>query len=148
MLCREWRCSWSSADRRCSNYIWVIDNFIAYQGATYIRGFMVTWIWPLGANLNEIGIKMSSAKWQKFCLILDACRLLWFDIHKTTQNHTKWNYLKIWICLFVGMLLQLINNHVSANLAPKDYFDGLVKDCSISIANALEILPSCTKSSI
>ena len=26
---REWRCSWSSADRRCSNYIWVIDNFIA-----------------------------------------------------------------------------------------------------------------------
>ena len=27
---RGWRCSWSSADRRCSNYIWVIDNFIAY----------------------------------------------------------------------------------------------------------------------
>ena len=27
---REWRCSWSSADRRCSNYIWVIKNFIAY----------------------------------------------------------------------------------------------------------------------
>ena len=39
MLSREWRCSWSSADRRCSNYIWVIDNFIAYWGATYIRGF-------------------------------------------------------------------------------------------------------------
>ena len=29
-LSREWRCSWSSADRRCSNYIWVIGNFIAY----------------------------------------------------------------------------------------------------------------------
>ena len=26
---REWRCRWSSADRRCSNYIWVIDNAIA-----------------------------------------------------------------------------------------------------------------------
>ena len=38
MLSRDWRCSWSSADRRCSNYIWVIDNFIA---AAYIRGFMV-----------------------------------------------------------------------------------------------------------
>ena len=37
---REWRCSWSSADRRCSNYIWVIDNFIIL-GAAYIRGFMV-----------------------------------------------------------------------------------------------------------
>ena len=26
----EWKCSWSSADRRCSNYIWVINNLIAY----------------------------------------------------------------------------------------------------------------------
>ena len=41
MYRQEWRCSWSSADRRCSNYIWVIDNFIAYYGAPYIRGFMV-----------------------------------------------------------------------------------------------------------
>ena len=39
VLSWEWRCSWSSADRRCSNYIWVINNFIAYLGATYIRGF-------------------------------------------------------------------------------------------------------------
>ena len=29
LLGREQRCSWSSDDRRCSNYIWVIDNFIA-----------------------------------------------------------------------------------------------------------------------
>ena len=29
-LSREWRCSWSSDDRRCSNYIWVINNFIAH----------------------------------------------------------------------------------------------------------------------
>ena len=26
----EWRCSWSSADSQCSNYMWVINNFIAY----------------------------------------------------------------------------------------------------------------------
>ena len=37
MLSREWRCSWSSADRWCSNYIWVIKNWIAHKGATYIR---------------------------------------------------------------------------------------------------------------
>ena len=37
VLSREWRCSWSSADRRCSNYIWVISNFNADQGAAYIR---------------------------------------------------------------------------------------------------------------
>ena len=42
VLSREWRCSWSSADRRCSNYIWVINNFIAYYGVTYIRGFTVS----------------------------------------------------------------------------------------------------------
>ena len=30
VLSREWRCNWSSADRRCSNYIWVIHIFVAY----------------------------------------------------------------------------------------------------------------------
>ena len=29
VLSLEWRCSWSSSDRRCSNYTWVINNFIA-----------------------------------------------------------------------------------------------------------------------
>ena len=28
VLSWEWRCSWSSADRRCSNYIWVINNLV------------------------------------------------------------------------------------------------------------------------
>ena len=39
MLSWEWRWSWSSADRRCSNYIWVINNFIANSGASYIKRF-------------------------------------------------------------------------------------------------------------
>ena len=29
MLSRKWICSWSSAGRRCSDYIWVINNLIA-----------------------------------------------------------------------------------------------------------------------
>ena len=37
----EWKCSWSSADRRCSNYIWVINNLIAHKGAVYIRDLTV-----------------------------------------------------------------------------------------------------------
>ena len=41
VLSGEWRCSWSSADRRCSNYIWVINNLIAYKGAAYIRDLTV-----------------------------------------------------------------------------------------------------------
>ena len=30
----ELRCSWSSPDRRCSNYIWVINNFIAFYSVS------------------------------------------------------------------------------------------------------------------
>ena len=41
LLSRDWRCTWSSTNRRCSNYIWVISNFIAYYGMTYIRSLMV-----------------------------------------------------------------------------------------------------------
>ena len=44
MLSREWRCSWSSADRRCSNYIWVINNLIAQSSASYIRDLAVIFI--------------------------------------------------------------------------------------------------------
>ena len=54
LLSREWRCSWSSVDRRCSNYIWVIDNFIAYYGASYIRGFTVTFINFIWTNPNFV----------------------------------------------------------------------------------------------
>ena len=37
VLSRKW-CSWSSADRRCSNCIWVMNKFIAYKGAPHIKG--------------------------------------------------------------------------------------------------------------
>ena len=33
VLGREWRCSWSSAYKRCSKYIWVVNNYFAYYGA-------------------------------------------------------------------------------------------------------------------
>ena len=41
VLSWEWRCSWSSACRCCSNYIWVINNLIAYWSASYIRDLTV-----------------------------------------------------------------------------------------------------------
>ena len=53
VLSREWRCSWSSADRRCSNYIWVIDSLIAYQGASYIRDLTVTFKWFSMLRVNS-----------------------------------------------------------------------------------------------
>ena len=42
VLCCEWRWSWNSADRQCSNYIWVINKFIIYKGASTIRDLTVT----------------------------------------------------------------------------------------------------------
>ena len=50
MLSREWRCSWSSADRRCSNYIWVINNLIAYLSASYIRDLTVRGVFTCAGN--------------------------------------------------------------------------------------------------
>ena len=52
VLSREWKYSWSSSDRRCSNYIWVINNFIAYKGASYIRGITVHW-YSFSADINK-----------------------------------------------------------------------------------------------
>ena len=37
---RKWGCSLSRANRRCSGYIWVINNFIPW-GVSYIIGFVV-----------------------------------------------------------------------------------------------------------
>ena len=42
VLSWEWRCSWSSADRRCSNYIWVINNCIAYYILEVLRYLFVS----------------------------------------------------------------------------------------------------------
>ena len=62
VLSREGRCSWSSADRRCSNYIWVINNFIAYWGMAYIGGLTVYWIALLG--YPAVFIKILFTKWK------------------------------------------------------------------------------------
>ena len=53
MLSREWRCSWSSADRRCFNYIWVINNLVAYKGASYIRDLTVLLIFSQATLLRS-----------------------------------------------------------------------------------------------
>ena len=48
MLSREWRCCLSSADSAL-NYIWVINNVIAYDGTTYIRSLTVynKWVFAI-----------------------------------------------------------------------------------------------------
>ena len=78
-LGREWKSCWSSADRRCSNYIWVINNFIAYggRGATYIRGLMVFTLYLSGANQTKTMAADALAPW--------------------SPGH-QWTWLMYWLC--------------------------------------------------
>ena len=50
VLTGEWRCSWCSADRWCSNYIWVINNLIDNQSAPYIRDLTVS-LWRFSCHI-------------------------------------------------------------------------------------------------
>ena len=49
VLSREWRCRWSSADRRCSNCIWVINNLMCLVLETWQYVSTVyhspRWVW-------------------------------------------------------------------------------------------------------
>ena len=76
VLSWEWRCSWSSADRRCSNYIWMINNFIAKLGVSYIRGLTVH-------TTNMIKLILARNKPKTYIMIL---------------------HLTIWICFKLCLL--------------------------------------------
>ena len=79
VLSRELRCSWSRADRRCSNYIWVIGNCIARQGAAYMRDLaFMQWSWD----------------WISLCCysylpIQPCCEVLWCNRWGSRQNCTQ-----------------------------------------------------------
>ena len=74
LLSQEWRFSWNSANKRCSNYTWVINYFIAYLAASYIRGlalmaFISAWSCCGGsALLYRTFIQMSHWVWKVYNL--------------------------------------------------------------------------------
>ena len=102
-------------------------------------------IGPLGTNFSEILIeiitlsfkkmhlKVSSAKWQPFCLCLNVLNVTeWVVLHcpdHCLSKATRIGQAPIIYCY-------------------KQYIDGLVQDCSISNALAIEILQSCNKPSM
>ena len=78
VLSSKWRCSWSSADRRCSNYIWVINNFCLLR-CSDIRGLTVP-----GTG---------------YCGVFKWLCLRWWSQSKWRRNfdHLKWDF-NIVIC--------------------------------------------------
>ena len=84
----EWRCSWSSADRRCTNYIWVINNFIAYQGAAYIKDFTVHF-W------DDYQISLRSTNWVIFGSTIG------YAINLIKSSQLSWRLVTCYRNLFV-----------------------------------------------
>ena len=70
VLSRKWICNWSSADRRCSIYTWVIDNFIAYKGANYIRELTVYTYHEFDNQIWFLYFIFGLTKWLPLILVL------------------------------------------------------------------------------
>ena len=75
--CREWKCTCSSAP----NYIWVINNFIAYLGATYIGGLAV-----FGRFINHT--TECSLSYQSHCSLTQFQNQQAISDHKPYPNHS------------------------------------------------------------
>ena len=118
VLSREWRCSWSSADRRCSNYIWVIDNYIAYWGASYIRDLTVGLYWfrqwlfgpkPLLLTNDDFIMNLPNFMdiWiQNFLLFSEKRIVGHLNIKMPSYQHSN-SYYKVRWCNNQKMVLQL-----------------------------------------
>ena len=107
VLSREWRCSWSSADRRCSNYIWVINNFINRQCATYIRDLMVCLKWGLGCLDTSLHKKIILYWSSNPILSIIFNWLIWFLIWKLIYRIIKYqrNLQKSYVALLSSLWL-------------------------------------------
>ena len=113
---RKWRCSWSSADKRCSNYIWVINNVIAYWNASYIRDLMVYKYY-----VNMLFHSSSSITWTcwEFWKIwnpyIAKCPAVKIDVCNFCVNILAYRALAhlLWIVLS-GKDSEIINNYDNA----------------------------------
>ena len=129
---------WGQVTHICVNELTIIgsDNGLSAgqrQAIIWTKAGILL-IRPLGTNFNEILIKihifsfkkihlkMTSGKWSPFCLGLNVLTDMhrWMENSSLKPDHSTWQ------------------RHV----------DGLVQDCSVSSALALEILQSCTKHSM
>ena len=90
---REWRRSWSSADKRCSNYIWMINNFIAYQGANYIRGLTV--IVPLWHQMASWNLLVNSTG--NGLLPIQSQAVGWTNADLSSFGYLGTNISEIWL---------------------------------------------------
>ena len=127
VLSWEWRCSWSSADRRCSNYIWVINNVIAYKSASYIRDLTVRYI-PISYRCTQAKSNYLSQWWPRSILPYGVNRPQWVN-HMYSCNCTlcifsSWSIMEYHVYYFYDImythtvkltLLEMFTDEVSWN---------------------------------
>ena len=104
VLSHEWRYSWGSADRRCSNYIWVINNCITYQRTSYIRGLTVI------ATARRVGNKITESlitftkclfspqQYQSTCCFLTFAELIQHEclfVHNDIKILINWKIISV-----------------------------------------------------
>ena len=100
---------------------------------------------------NEYFNKIFSTAFTKGCHFNDY---RWNQLQKCRQN----NYISVSMYLQKGKYLSIIIDQSNVSkpenrftidifITIQHYIDGLAQDCSNSIANALELLQSCTKPS-
>ena len=97
VLSSERRCRWSSANRRCSNYIWVIRKFITYYDAPYIGGLTVShYLFRKWLGTEQVASHYLSQCRTRSMLIYDITRPQWikddhFLLGKPLTFLLSWN---------------------------------------------------------
>ena len=100
VLSWEWRCSWSSADRRCSNYIWVIllltEVYLILEVGQYsVINFF--WVWIKDVTCQPL---LGLLSWYPV-IIVKTLQLIWRsgtrrwnlrepDLQMSHSDLTKW----------------------------------------------------------
>ena len=126
ILSWEWRCSWSSADRRCSNYTWVINNLITYLSASYIRDLTVHHVCvcvcvceedPQVTVMRKVlpaheNLMKCVYRWKKGLAVISNKQLIhWLSIASTIAVH---EYCKnIWSISYLSYNDMNIHSHMS-----------------------------------
>ena len=72
------RCSWSSDDKRCSNYIWVIKSGIANSGAPLCERF----------DGNEVSHDLQNL-WSSICTFASSCRICYTYVSNIPNSPSR-----------------------------------------------------------
>ena len=111
VLSREWRCSWSSDDRRCANCIWVICKFIAYEASSYIRYLGVL---SLSPGERQRIVSVSAKHYQMTNQIINKISLCDFGMLPT-------HVLYLYCCCWMKYLVIFCRNILRFDLVWMEY---------------------------